>query len=128
MADDFKYHVFKDRVFDEKGSTFLSLRQIAWGVGQDEEADEKKIKYELRRWRNLDGEERADKGFSFLTEEGPHECVNALLSEGFGHTKDVLEIIRGREDFEQSVKSLYEDKDASGEFFDPREALFGGAK
>lgn len=131
MADkEIKYHVYSDNVFDEKGSKFLSLRQVAWGVGQDEEPeDKKKIKYELRRWRNFDGKERADKGFAFLTEDGPHECVNALLEEGFGHTDEVLDIIRRRDDFESSVRHLYDDKAPDGEeYFDPRDILFGGGE
>ena len=43
----FEYHVNKDRVFDEKGSTFLALREIAWGCSQDEEPEEGKT-FDLR--------------------------------------------------------------------------------
>jgi hypothetical protein len=121
----FDYHVYSDRVFDEKGSTFLAMRRVAWGVSQEQEADPEKIRLELRKWNNRDGKEMANKGFSFLTEEGPHELTKALLEEGFGDTKEVIDIIRQREDFEESVNSLYDDKsDASGEYFDPRSVLF----
>ena len=108
----FEYNVQKERVFDEKGSTFLAMRQIAWGVH-----------WELRRWRMRDGKEIADKGFSFLTEEGPHELTNALLSEGFGRTKDVLTILRKRDDFKETVENMANDGDATGEYFDPRAML-----
>ena len=64
----FEYHVNKDRVFDEKGSTFLALREIAWGCSQEEEPKEGKVHLELRRWRIRDEKEMPDKGFSFLTE------------------------------------------------------------
>ena len=121
----FKYNVLSDRVFDEKGSTFLAMRRVAWGV-KGAEPDNEKAKLELRKWNNRDGKEMPNKGFSFLTEDGPHELTKALLEEGFGNTKDVLGIIRGREDFEESVNSLYDDGgDASGEYFDPRSILFG---
>ena len=65
----------------------------------------------------------ADKGFSFLTEEGPHELTKVLLEEGYGHTKDVLNIIRTRDDFEESVNTLYDELPTDGEYFDPRKAL-----
>lgn len=121
----FRYNVLSDRVFDEKGSTFLSMRRVAWGV-KGAEPDNEKAKLELRKWNNRDGQEMPNKGFSFLTEDGPHELTKALLGEGFGNTKDVLGIIRKREDFEESVNSLYDDgPDASGEYFDPRSILFG---
>ena len=119
----FEYNVQKERVFDEKGSTFLAMRQIAWGVGQDETPDPEKVHWESRRWRMRDGKEMADKGFSFLTEEGPHELTNALLNEGFGRTKDVLTILRKRDDFKETVENMANDGDATGEYFDPRAML-----
>ena len=119
----FEYHVNKDRVFDEKGSTFLALREIAWGCSQEEEPKEGKVHLELRRWRIRDEKEMADKGFSFLTEEGPHELTKVLIEEGYGHTKDILNAVRTRDDFEESVNTLYDDTPADGEYFDPRQAL-----
>ena len=119
----FEYHVSKDRVFDEKGSTFLSLRDVAWGCSQDQEPEEGKTRTELRRWHIRDGKEMPDKGFSFLTEEGPHELTKVLLEEGYGHTKDVLNAIRTRDDFKESVTTLYEDEPVEGDYFDPRKVL-----
>lgn len=124
----FDYHVVSDRVFDEKGSTFLAMRRIAWGVPQNEEPDPDKVKLELRKWNIRDGKEMANKGFSFLTEEGPHELTNALLEEGFGHTKDVLNIIKTRDDFREAVENMSVDGDASGEYFDPRSMLLEEAE
>ena len=124
----FDYHVVSDRVFDEKGSTFLAMRRVAWGVPQSEEPEEGKARLELRKWNIRDGKEMANKGFSFLTEEGPHELTNALLEEGFGHTKDVLNIIKTREDFREAVENMSIDGDASGEYFDPRSMLLEEAE
>lgn len=119
----FEYNVQKDHVFDEKGGTFLALRQIAWGCPQNEEPDPEKVHWELRRWRMRDGKEMADKGFSFLTEDGPNELVNTMLEEGFGNTKDVLNIIKNRDDFKDAVENMSVDGDVTGEYFDPRSLL-----
>ena len=67
--------------------------------------------------------ETPGKGFSFLTEEGPHELTDVLISNGYGHTKDILELLRDRDDFEESVKSIYGSDKDDDEYFDPREAL-----
>ena len=119
----FEYHVEEDHVFDEKGSTFLAMRKIAWGVAQNEEVDPEKLHWELRKWRMIDGEEMANKGFGFLTEEGPHELTKTLLEQGFGHTKDVLNAIKDRDDFREAVENMSVDSDTSGEYFDPRSML-----
>ena len=121
-----EYQVESDRVFDEKGSTFLSMRRIAWGVPQSETPDPKKVHLELRKWHMRDGKEMADKGFKFLTEDGPHELTKALIEEGFGHTKEILTVLKERDDFRESVETLYDDSsDASGDYFDPRAILLG---
>lgn len=124
--DNFKYEVMNgyDYLFDEKGNSFLALREVAWNDG--------KTNLELRKWFNsADGSEVAGKGFSFLTEEGPHELVNVLLRNEFGRTDEVLEIIKEREDFNQSIsitlgdeksKELNIESDESSiEYYDPKE-------
>ena len=118
-------HVFDlDVTFDELGSRFLALRKIQW-VKKGEEPDESKAKIELRKWMvDKDGSERANKGFSFLTEEGPHELARVLVHEGFGRTKDILKEIRERDDFVESVKTLNEDEESTdGEYFDIRSLI-----
>ena len=68
--------------------------------------------------------ERASRGFSFLTEEGPHELANVLVSNGYGHTQDILERLKDRPDFQDSLKAIYNESDQDDdEYFDPREAL-----
>src|SRR5574344_1465180 len=113
-----------NEVFDEKGSAYIAIRKTQW-VKNDNTPDESKAKLELRKWRTSDDGEKPDKGFSFLTDEGPHELVNVLLRNNFGHTKDVLKILKTRDDFKESVEHLYdkeEDKE-DGSFFDMRDAL-----
>lgn len=113
-----------DEVFDEKGSMLISMRRVQW-VDPDEEPDREKSKLELRRYQITDKGERADKGFSFLTEEGPHELTKVLLHNGYGHTKDCLLELKQREDFKESVEHLYDEEELSsdGEMFDMRDML-----
>ena len=62
---------------------------------------------------------------TFLTEEGPHELAKTLVHHGYGKTKEILLELKGREDFQESVNTLF-DKDedtGSGEYFDMRSAL-----
>jgi hypothetical protein len=113
-----------DMTFDEKGSTFLAMRMIQW-VKDGEEPDESKAHLELRKWRvTNEGEERADKGFSFLTDNGPHELVKGLIHEGYGKTKEVLEELSHREDFKEAIDHFGEDEDSvTGEYYDMRKLL-----
>ena len=114
-----------DAIFDEKGSMFLSMRKVQW-VKEGNEPDPSKAKLELRKWIvGPDGVEKANKGMTFLTEEGPHELAKTLVHHGYGKTKEILLELKGREDFHESVNTLF-DKDedtGSGEYFDMRSAL-----
>ena len=125
---DYNYIRFgEDNVFDEQGSTFLALRKVQWLITKDGEKeaqpDESKAKLELRKWRiKPDGSEMADKGFSFLTEEGPHELAKTLINNGYGHTKDILEGLVKRDNFKDTVEN-FNVPDNSGEFFDMRSLI-----
>ena len=110
-----------DATFDEKGSAFLALRQIQW-CKDGEEPDPTRAKLELRKWYvKNDGSERPDKGFSFLTPEGPHELARTLVHEGYGKTSDILKELRVREDFKDSVEHINDEESVGdGEYFDMR--------
>jgi len=119
-----------DEIFDERGSTFLAMRKVQW-CQEGKEPDESKAKLELRKWRMTpEGEERADKGFSFLTDDGPHELAKVLVKNGYGHTKDILLSLKDREDFKDSVEHLYDGEDVSsdGEYFDMRSVLLSAGE
>ena len=126
MADfDAKPHVFGlDVTFDERGSSFLALRKVQW-VKSGDEPDESKAKLELRKWMvDKEGVERANKGFSFLTEDGPHELARVLVHEGFGKTKEILSELRTRDDFVEAVNHINENEDSTeGEYFDIRSLI-----
>lgn len=114
-----------DHTFDEKGNVFLAFRQLSWSEGSDP-------KYDLRKYYiNKDGNETVGKGFSFLTEEGPHELAKVLVSTGFGKTQDILNELSKRDDFRASLNKvlgkddpLYDDSIKDDEvYYDPKELL-----
>ena len=120
----FYMHDGIDEIFDEKGNVFLAMRKIQWAK-EGAEPDPEKGKLELRKWHMKPEGERASRGFSFLTEEGPHELANVLVSNGYGHTQDILERLKDRPDFQDSLKAIYNESSDQDddEYFDPREAL-----
>ena len=117
IVDDF------DNIFDEKNNVFLALRKIIWGENGDPES----AKLDLRRWGiDADGNERPHKGFSFLTEEGPHELARVLIENDFGYTNEILEELSKRDDFEMCLNEVvgedsrfFNPKAESQDFYDP---------
>ena len=122
-----------DEVFDEGvGSSFLALRMMRWNENSP-------FKLDMRKWfTSPDGQEVAGKGFSFITENGPHELVKALLKHNYGETREVLDQIKGRDDFLYNVKEVLDNlgsdagnlitvkpysENESGSFYDPKELL-----
>ena len=127
MAAEFdaSQHVFDlDITFDELGSRFLALRKVQW-VKNGNQPDESKAKLELRKYIvDKEGNERPSGGFSFLTENGPHELARVLIHEGFGKTKEILNEIKGRDDFVEAVKTLNDNEESTdGEYFDIRSLI-----
>ena len=94
---EFKYSIRGiNRVIEEKGSSFIALRQIAWGAGPEDEVDPEKIKLDLRKYRtDSEGNEVMSKGVSFMTEEG------------YGDTGKCISILKYRGDFVEGVKKAY---------------------
>lgn len=126
--NDLQCKVFKDYgiTFDEKGSTWGTIRKVQWLKG-DKEPDESKAKIEIRKFMQTSEGERLGKGYTFSTEEGPSELVVGMISCGFGKTKDILKEVRKREDFLEAAKSINDDEEESdtGESFDMRDLLLG---
>lgn len=123
-----KCHVFKDYgiTFDEKGSTWGTVRKVQWLKG-DKEPDESKAKIEIRKFTQTSEGERMMKGYTFSTPEGPGELVVGLIGAGFGDTKEILKETRKRDDFLEAAKHINEENDdnGSGESFDMRDLLLG---
>ena len=96
---EFKYSIVEniDYTFEEKGNQFGAVRKVQWG-------DSDKNYLEVRKWRNSpDGSEQATKGYTFMTEEGPSELAKVLLTLGYGNTREVIDIVKEREDFRKSL-------------------------
>lgn len=123
-----KCHIFKDYgiTFDEKGSTWGTVRKVQWIKG-DKEPDESKAKIEIRKFTQTSEGERMMKGYTFSTPEGPGELVVGLIDNGFGDTKEILRSVRRRDDFLEAAKTINEDKSENnnGETFDMRDLLLG---
>lgn len=112
-----------DHIIEESGNVFIALRKLSWGDRSD-------CKLDLRKWySNASGEETVGKGVSFMTEEGPHELTRVLLEEGYGHTAEVLDAIKDREDFGTALRSLDDgvlltpDDENATEYYDPKELI-----
>lgn len=107
----------RQEVFDEKGNVSLILGDVAWGAGP--------MKLECRKWyTNSDGSLKANKGFTFLTEDGPHELCSALIRLGYGNTEQIVEALNGRDP--EGLESAYQKvvHGVSDEvFYDPKSIL-----
>lgn len=107
-----------DYIIEEGQNTSINLRRINWnGRGS---------KLDLRKWVYNGGSERAMKGIS-LSEEGADILTNTLVKLGYGSTRDIINNIKNRDDFNQSllnpgVQSQYVD-DGTEEYYDPSELL-----
>lgn len=87
---EFNFEIKKDLgIVDEVNNRFIAVREVAW-YG-------KPSKLEIRRW-NVDsnGKEMPDKGFTFMTEDGPHNLAETLVREGYGDTKVLQEYLDNR--------------------------------
>lgn len=107
--EEFRYSVRGiNRIIEERGSEFVALREIAWGVGNDDDIDDStKVKLDLRKYYvDKEGNEKMSKGVSFMTEEGPHELAKILLEEGFGNTTQCLSQLARRRDFKEAIDTL----------------------
>lgn len=128
-GNNIRYKIFEgnDNIFDEKGSTFCALRKVAWWNPdkRDDEPTAEDAKWELRKWRvNDDGTDTANKGMTFLTEDGPNNLTELLVDKGFGKTNKILGSIKKRDNFKDSVEHMYDEEEInSEEFFDARNEL-----
>ncbi len=125
---EFKYSIVEniDYTFEEKGNQFGAVRKVQWG-------DSDKSYLEVRKWRNSpDGSEQAAKGYTFMTEEGPSELAKVLLTLGYGNTREVIDIVKEREDFRKSLNSslgpndeMYDESAGTLEddYYDPKSLL-----
>lgn len=113
-----------NEIIDESGSKYVRFTKTQW-VKDGSSEDESKAKWELRQYTvDSDGKDIPLKGVRFLTDNGPGELAHALVKNGFGDTKELLNDLKAREDFKTSVEHMYDEvEDTEGEYFDIRNTL-----
>lgn len=98
-------------IFDEKGNQFESLAMESWNG--------RPAKLSLRKYTiNKEGKEIPNKGFSFLTPEGPSRLAEELVRRGYGDTNILLNILKDRDDVNSDE---IEDMQSDDEYFDPKD-------
>lgn len=85
-----------NELIDEKGNSTIMLREVSWSGREN-------YKLELRRWIVEEAGDKPLKGVSFLTEDGPNNLVHTMTKLGFGKTDVILNNLKAREDFDQSL-------------------------
>ena len=83
MAFEYTVNPELDRIVEEKGNTYISLRKVKWFENSD-------VKLDLRKYvTNTDGSEKMMKGCSF-DEEAGHELTHVLTEEGYEIIKTIV--------------------------------------
>lgn len=115
-----------NQLIDEHNNTITMLREVSWNG--------REAHLELRKWIVEEGGERPMKGYSFSTEEGPHNLVHVMTELGYGNTKTILGNIKDRTDFDQALvetvgmQKVIEAKNteyevSNDEFYDPKSMM-----
>ncbi len=113
-----------DHIIEESNNTFIAARKISWG--------NREPKLDIRKWySSADGSETMGKGIS-ITDEGANELVKILAENGYGHTNEILEAIKDRDDFRSRLNKILGKDDPDYDetiknddvYYDPMKALF----
>ena len=108
------------------GNSSIMLREVGWN-GRDP-------KLEIRKWIIDVDKETTMRGLSFITEQGPHTLTEVLAEKGFGNTEKLINNIKDREDFDESLvkaigkKKIEKSKNtevtiSEDDYFDPKSVL-----
>ena len=105
-----------DEVFDERGNTVLKISEMSW--------NDRAYKLELRKWVvQSDGTMQPNKGFSFLTDKGPHDLTHILLEKGYGDNQKIKEIMESRGVELDIPVTEKEEKQDTQDFYDPEDLV-----
>lgn len=123
--DKFRYTIGDvNELIEERGNMVTMLRKLAWG-----DHDEK---LELRRWIVDIDSEKANKGVTFMTEEGPNNLTEVMTRLGYGDTETLIKELSEREDFDEAlvnvigvkkVETAKKETSAKPTFYDPKQVL-----
>lgn len=110
-----------DYIIDEGGNTSINVRKISWNG--------KPYKLDIRRYTYKDGEEKMMKGIS-LSDEASDELTKVLIDNGYGNTKYIINSLKNRDDFKESLLEDNNSSDSNNntddedeEYYDPKELL-----
>lgn len=110
--DQYNLETNNEYIFDEKANTVLTLREESWNGSP--------YKLFLRKCiADKEGNLNANKGFSFLTENGPHELAEELVRRGYGDTSELVNILKERDDINQ--EDLQDINVIEEEYYDPKD-------
>lgn len=88
-----------NEIIDEKNNTVMMIREVAWGKN----IEKKQYCLEIRKWYVNTESEVPGKGFTFTTEKSPHNLVDTMVRIGFGNTKNIIDGIKNRSDFDEAL-------------------------
>lgn len=107
MEKEKNYELVEDYgIVDENSNSHISIRKIKWF--------DRTAKLDIRVWRKTaDGDEYPSKGFTFLTDNGPHRLTEKMVSLGYGDTDVLMKMLEARpEDSSLADAVSYEDESA----------------
>ena len=111
-----------DHIISERGNTYISLRKVKW-------TEDSEVKLDLRKYvTKSDGTEQMMRGCSF-DDEAANELTRVLVDTGYGDTRDLIDSLRQREDFdssyEDSINGVSNSDTSDAEYFDIRSEMLG---
>ena len=87
-----------NEIIDEKNNTALMLREVAWNGRESH--------LELRKWLINETGEKPMKGISFNSEDSVNNLVHTLSKLGYGNTTKIIENVKNRPDFDDSLAAV----------------------
>lgn len=100
---------------DENSNSHISVRKIKWF--------DRDSKLDIRVWKKTaDGDEYPSKGFTFLTENGPHRLTEKMVSLGYGDTHVLKKMLETRPEDSSFADAVNMDDD-SADFIDDGYAI-----
>lgn len=109
---------FGDIILEDTKDGSINLRKVSWNGAP--------YKVDIRRYKYDEGTEITLKGIG-ITDQGADELAKALVEKGFGKTKDLVNAIKKRKDFNDpeiaSKLDQFEDDPSEEGYYDPKELL-----
>lgn len=135
MSENFTYEVddnFEEKIIEEHGNTYISIRKIRWG-------EQKDFKLDIRKYIATAEGPRMQKGCS-MTDEGANELTQVLLESGYGNANSIASsIIENRKDIyanilaesenlsedekQEIISNYYQEDNSDHEYYNLKEVI-----